>query len=56
MLLQGLYKKMFLFAAIKLQCVFMAAVDQCGAMLVLDMYTHLVLSCTVAMIFIKMLK
>ena len=56
MLLQGLYKKMFLLAVIKLHCVFMAAVDQCGAMLVLDMCTHLTLSCTVPMIYIKMLK
>ena len=36
--------------------VFMAAVDQCGAMLVLDMCTHLALSCTVATSFIKMFK
>ena len=55
MLLQG-YKKDVFLAVIKLHCVFMAAVDQCGAMLVLDMCTHLALSCTVAMIFMKMFK
>ena len=54
--LQGLYKKMFLFAVIKLHCVFMVAVDQFGAVLILDMCTHFAFSCTVAMIFIKMLK
>ena len=53
---KGYINLMFLFPVIKLHWVFMAAVDQCGAMLVLHMCTHLALSCTVAMIFIKMLK